>query len=342
MPPVPARRSRAACAARPSSTGSRSPRRSSARSASRARCTVRSIAFSRCRAGCASGCSRTRRGAPSRSSRTSSPRTWRRPIRSRVPSFLPAEDGFVLYVGALGRHKGVDVLVRAHERLGPSAPMLVLIGRPSPDLPLASSDRVLVVPGAERADVLRAFARCAVGVVPSVWDEPCPTVALEAMSCGRPVVASRVGGLPDLVPDGVAGLLVPPRDDEALAGALRPHPRRRPSRGPPRGRRACACGGVHGSGRRRPHRGRLRAVDRRTSPIGRAAGGRHDAARLARSRPPAPVRDRGRSLVPAAGRRGATAVTSRAPRRSCATGRTPISKRVQSPRPLQRPRPPLS
>ena len=136
------------------------------------------------------------------------------------PAFLPPSDGYLLYAGELARHKGVDVLLRAHARLGPAAPPLVLIGRPSPDLPLGGSDRVVVVPGAARADVLRAFARCAIGVVPSVWDEPCPTVALEAMSCGRPVVASRVGGLPDLVPDGVAGLLVPPRDDAALAAAL--------------------------------------------------------------------------------------------------------------------------
>lgn len=136
------------------------------------------------------------------------------------PAFLPDDDGFVLYAGALGRHKGVDVLVRAHERLGPAAPPLVLIGRPSPDLPLATSARVVVVPGAARADVLRSFARCSVAVVPSVWDEPCPTVALEAMSNGRPVVASRVGGLPDLVPDDRAGLLVPPRDAGALAAAL--------------------------------------------------------------------------------------------------------------------------
>jgi glycosyltransferase involved in cell wall biosynthesis len=140
--------------------------------------------------------------------------------REPRPAFLPAEDGYIAYVGELGRHKGVDVLVRAHALLGPAAPRLVLIGRPTPGLQLATSDRVVVVPGAARADVLRAFARCSVAVVPSVWDEPCPTVALEAMSCARPVVASRVGGLPDLVPDDVAGLLVPPRDDAALARAL--------------------------------------------------------------------------------------------------------------------------
>jgi glycosyltransferase involved in cell wall biosynthesis len=136
------------------------------------------------------------------------------------PAFLPPRDGFLLYAGELARHKGVDVLVAAHDRLGPDAPPLVLIGRPDPALPLAGGARRLVVPGAPRADVLRAFARCAVAVVPSVWDEPCPTVAMEAMSSGRPVVASRVGGLPELVPDGLAGLLVPPRDPDALAAAL--------------------------------------------------------------------------------------------------------------------------
>lgn len=140
--------------------------------------------------------------------------------RTERPSFLPASDGFLFYAGALTRNKGVDVLVRASERLGDGAPPLVLVGRPSPGLELAPRDRLIVVAGASREDVMRSFARCAVAAVPSVWDEPCPTVAMEAMSCGRPVVASRIGGLPELVPDGVAGLLVPERDEPALAAAL--------------------------------------------------------------------------------------------------------------------------
>jgi glycosyltransferase involved in cell wall biosynthesis len=57
-----------------------------------------------------------------------------------------------------------------------------------------------------------------VAVVPSVWAEPFGLTALEAMACGRPVVASAVGALPEVVGD--AGILVPPGDPIALADAL--------------------------------------------------------------------------------------------------------------------------
>jgi len=58
------------------------------------------------------------------------------------------------------------------------------------------------------------------GVVPSVWEEPWGQVAAEAATVGKPVVASRVGGLQDIVVDGETGLLVPPRDPEALGNAI--------------------------------------------------------------------------------------------------------------------------
>ena len=65
-----------------------------------------------------------------------------------------------------------------------------------------------------------AWRRSLFGLVPSVWAEPCPTVALEAMAAGRPVIASRIGGLPEQVVEGETGLLVPAGDAHALQQAM--------------------------------------------------------------------------------------------------------------------------
>ena len=69
--------------------------------------------------------------------------------------------------------------------------------------------------------MMAAWAHCAVGVMPSIWPEPQPLVTFEAMACGRPVVASATGGLPEVVIDGETGLLVPAGDVDALRDALR-------------------------------------------------------------------------------------------------------------------------
>ena len=58
-------------------------------------------------------------------------------------------------------------------------------------------------------------------VAPSIWPDPFPVVALETAAAGKPIIASRIGGLQDSVADGESGILVPPGDRTALAMALK-------------------------------------------------------------------------------------------------------------------------
>lgn len=135
------------------------------------------------------------------------------------PDFLPAEDGYLMFIGALGPHKGVDVLLEAHRRMRNKRD-LVLLGTPRPDCPPLDQPGVVAVRNVPHAQAMAALQRSAIAVVPSTWHEPMAQVAVEGMLVGRPVVASKVGGLADLVLDGVTGLHVPPGDPGALARAL--------------------------------------------------------------------------------------------------------------------------
>jgi len=128
-----------------------------------------------------------------------------------VAEKIGAEDEppFVLYAGRLSREKGVLELVEAANGIP-----LVIVG----DGPLREQ-----VPGARgfvaHDELLRLYERAAVVAVPS-YREGFGVVCAEAMAHARPVVASAVGGLLDLVVDGETGILVPPGDVAALRSAL--------------------------------------------------------------------------------------------------------------------------
>ena len=132
-------------------------------------------------------------------------------------------------LGRLVRRKGVDEVIEAMRRV-PAAELVIAGGEGDGDpdaarlrecaLQAGVADRVHLTGPVARSDV-PALLRSADAVACVPWYEPFGMVPLEAMACGRPVVASAVGGIQDTVVEQVTGLLVPPRRPDALAAALR-------------------------------------------------------------------------------------------------------------------------
>lgn len=141
-------------------------------------------------------------------------------VGSEARRALPDED-FFLFVGDLSRDKGVPTLLQAYKALGAHRPRLVLIGKRMPETPKNLPEGAEVHYNWLHSDILTAFQRCLVAVMPSAWPDPCPTTVLEAMSCARPVITTSIGGMVDMIVDGESGLLVPPGDTEALAVAMK-------------------------------------------------------------------------------------------------------------------------
>ncbi|HEX8793398.1 MAG TPA: glycosyltransferase family 4 protein [Polyangiaceae bacterium] len=136
---------------------------------------------------------------------------------------LPQEERVILFVGRLEKRKGVfdllDAFERARHRIDAR---LVLVGEGVDGARVreaASRGRIRVVGARPHEEVARWMAACDVLVLPS-WMEGTPNVVLEALSSGRPVVATRVGGIPDVLSDDRAGILVPAHDPAALADAI--------------------------------------------------------------------------------------------------------------------------
>lgn len=140
---------------------------------------------------------------------------------------LPERGKILLFVGRLEREKGLEELVTAYRDLVTKTSesiSLVFLGDGSFRESLARQvddlKNVHILGNRPAEDVARYLAASNALVLPS-WAEGTPNVVLEALAAGRPIVATHVGGIPDVVRHDCTGLLVPPRDAPALASALR-------------------------------------------------------------------------------------------------------------------------
>ena len=132
--------------------------------------------------------------------------------------------GYALFVGRLSEEKGLQTLIAADE--GGSLPQPVRIAGDGPMRGLV--ERACARPGTQlrfagpqdEAGVRKLMKAATVLVVPSLWYEGFPMVIVEALSLGLPVIASRVGGLAEIVEDGVSGGLHARGDSRSLAEAL--------------------------------------------------------------------------------------------------------------------------
>lgn len=149
-------------------------------------------------------------------------------IAARRALGIAVEGSVIVCVGNVERHKGSLDLVRAFASMpkvtGGDGVALVMVGDGAAkseceQLAAELGVDVSFVGARPHDEIPQWIAACDVFALPS-WNEGMPNVVLEALACGRRVVATRVGGTPDILTSEALGILVPPRDVDALAHGL--------------------------------------------------------------------------------------------------------------------------
>jgi glycosyltransferase involved in cell wall biosynthesis len=140
--------------------------------------------------------------------------------RSILPAREDEDDGYALYLGRLAPEKGVDALLEAHASVADRVPLRIAGTGPLEAMLRLRHARATFLGHLSGPALDETIRRAGFIIVPSEWYENCPISVLEAMAYGKAVVASNIGGIPELVLHGQTGLLFPPGDRGALAACL--------------------------------------------------------------------------------------------------------------------------
>lgn len=133
----------------------------------------------------------------------------------------PIDKGYVLYVGRLSAEKGVETLLKAHAAMKHPVPLVIVGTGPMEERLRAQASSLVTFAGYCSGDSLWDKIReSSCLVVPSEWYENAPMTVLEGMAFAKPVVASRIGGIPEQVVHEETGLLFTPGNVEELTHAL--------------------------------------------------------------------------------------------------------------------------
>ena len=140
------------------------------------------------------------------------------------PGFHLGGGGYALFVGRISAEKGIETLLRAWEQLPDDIPLRIIGDGPLADL-VRSADRersnVEWLGRRPLSEVVHAMGNAEALVFPSQWFEGMPRTIIESFAVGTPVIASDVGGLPEMVTHGRTGLVFPSGDANVLASTMR-------------------------------------------------------------------------------------------------------------------------
>ena len=149
---------------------------------------------------------------------------WVKEVKSS-PSYTYSD--FILYFGKITKEKGVEILIKAMEKIVTKDGQLVIVGEGEEKDRLQNYvsqngiENVKFVGFMERSKLNELIRTSRFVVLPSQWYENSPSTIYESFALGKPVIGSRIGGIPELIEDGVNGLLFEPANVEDLAEKIK-------------------------------------------------------------------------------------------------------------------------